>query len=126
VANSNIAPEWQTYFCSIKSVCPWSYNAMQQDNILVVQNAVPEEIATWYHIFRNQHVNHEAFVFCLPDHSDTQLAEISANLEISCPLGEWLWSHPDHEPNSTPVPTIILQDPQRLEQIRRKIGYYDD
>jgi hypothetical protein len=39
---------------------------------------------------------------------------------------EYLWSHNEEGGDSAPVPIIIQQDKEQLEQLRNKIGYTDD
>ena len=117
---------WQEYYASIRSVCPWSYKAYMNDTILVIDYN-PNCFKTWSCLFKG--TKYEAFVYKMP--------EITAeDLETLCDyynetLGdkynsEYLWSHHEEGGDSAPAPILIQQDKAQLKTLRDKIGYTDD
>lgn len=121
----NFTPDWANdYFDKIKGVCPWSFRAMKNDNILFIENGGNKCYGTWSYIYKAS--NKEAFVFIEKDKTPKELDEICEKYEKIYKHVQWLWSHPDEGGDSTPVPTIIIQDKARLQTLREKIGYEED
>jgi len=72
---------------------------------------------------------HEAYVFVFEDKSAEWLESRAELLNKEQNVCEWLWSHPDADSGdntSTPVPVLIQQDRQRLDKLRKQIGYEED
>lgn len=115
--------DWQAYYASIKSVCPWSYKAYMQDRILVWDWA-PTQANTVISIFN--HSNYEALVFTFDTVDSKWLEQYCDNRNLTDERNEWLWSHPEHGGDSTPVPCLICQPRTRLEDLRNRTGYYDE
>lgn len=115
---------WATnYFAKIRGVCPWSYKAHMKDNILFIEGGSEGCYGTWAYVYKAS--KKEAFVFIEKDKSSEELDEICKKYEKIYEHVEWLWSHPDEGGDSTPVPTIIIQDKARLQTLREKVGYED-
>jgi len=114
---------WRQYFTDIKPVCPWAYRAMEQDKILTWQWSA-SQANTVISLFK--YSNYEALVFTCPDKDSKWLeAKCDEQNESQTEL-EWLWSHPEHGGDSTPVPCLILQDAKNLDDLRNRTGYYDE
>lgn len=114
---------WASYFAKIKGVCPWSYRAHMNDNILFVPYS-DNTLNTWANIFYSS--NHEAFVYKCPEKTSDWLNNKCDELNAVHCKSEWLWSHPVEGGDSTPIPVLIQQDRQTLEILREKIGYEDE
>jgi hypothetical protein len=116
--------DWEAYYRDIRDVCPWSYAAFMQDKILVVpysENCFP----TW-RLFLH-YTAFEAVVFSFPDTVTSEYLETKCDaLNEEDAKSEWLWSHPEQEGDSTPVPVLIQQERSKLEKLRQKVGYYDE
>lgn len=102
---------WAAYFESIKCECPWSLGAYKQNKI---------RIQGWHSQILDLGTD-EAIVYTAPKHRPRQLKRITERLNRDYPQYEFLWSHPKHGYNSTPVPVIIQQDQKRLESIRNRL-----
>jgi len=114
---------WAKYFAKIRGVCPYSYKAYMSDNILIVDYS-ENDFKTFAKLYG--HTKHEAFVYKCLGYSSEWLNEKCNVLNVELNHCEWLWSHPEHKGDSTPIPVIIQQDKQRLETLREKTGYYDE
>ena len=124
VANLNSNVTWATnYFASIRGVCPWSYKAHMKDNILFIEGGSDKCFGTYANIYKAS--TKEAFVFIMDKTSD-ELLDICEKYEKKYKHVEWLWSHPEQEGDSTPKPVIIIQDKDRLQQLREKVGYEEN
>jgi hypothetical protein len=113
---------WQEYYAHIKSVCPWSYKAYMNDNILVWENATSNTWQTVSAVFDS--TNFEAIVYRFDNHSPEQLDALVSVMSDRRPNSEFLWSHPDADSgddNSTPVPVIIQQNKEALNDLREKL-----
>ena len=128
VLKGKVAKEvnWSKYFAHIQGVCPWAYNAFMKDNILVWEH--PEEC---FKTIKSLYITsgYEAFVYVFKNSTPKQLELLAEKLNNEQDADEWLWSHPDADSgdgNSTPVPALIQQNRARLEQLREKLGYYDN
>ncbi len=114
---------WAKYFAKIRGVCPWSYQAYMSDKILVVDYS-DTDFKTFAKLFG--HTEHEAFVYKCLGRSSEWLNKKCDHLNVLLNHCEWLWSHPEHEGDSTPIPVIIQQDKENLEKLREKQGYFDE
>ena len=117
--------DWQGYYASIKSVCPWSYKAYMNDNILVI-NYSPGCFKTWSCLFNS--TKYEAFVFKMPQITAEELHTLCDHYNET--LGdkyksEFLWSHNEEGGDSAPVTIIIQQDKAQLETLRESMGYVE-
>lgn len=70
--------------------------------------------------------NYESVMYVCRNHSSQDLDDTCDRLNLTDDFSEWLWSHPEHEGNSTPVPVLIQQPRKILTQLRKKVGYYDE
>lgn len=121
---ADVEVSWATnYFAKIRGVCPWSYKAHMKDNILFIEGGSDKCFGTYANIYKA--TTKEAFVFIMNKTSE-ELDEICQKYEKIYEHVEWLWSHPDEGGDSTPVPTIIIQDKTRLQTLREKVGYEED
>jgi hypothetical protein len=121
---ADVEVSWATnYFAKIRGVCPWSYKAHMKDNILFIEGGSDKCFGTYANIYKA--TTKEAFVFIM-DKTSEELDEICQKYEKIYKHVEWLWSHPDEGGDSTPVPTIIIQDKARLQTLREKVGYEED
>lgn len=100
---------WTEYFQSIQSVCPWSLPAWTNGKIEVVQ---------WKGTITPLN-NYLARVYIV-DLNPRRLKKLANKLEDTSIEDEWLWSHPRYKNYSTPVPVLIQQNRQMLENIRNK------
>lgn len=98
--------DWTEYFSRIKSVCPWSYSAWSKNKI---------EITRW----QGQALplgDLEARVYIV-DTTRRRLKKLAKQLDHGdC---EWLWSEPNYGVYGTPLPVLIQQSRQRLNDIRK-------
>jgi len=121
VASLSSDTSWATnYFAKIKGICPWSYRAHMNDNILFIEGGSDKCFGTWANIYKAS--TKEAFVFIMDKTSD-ELDAICQKYEKKYKHAEWLWSHPEQGEDSTPKPVLILQSKARLQQLREKVGY---
>lgn len=98
---------WNQYFENIRDVCPWSYSAWRKGLINLVEwQGYAYPLGSW-----------KARVY-LTNLSPTQLESIHDKLNDMYEEYEFLWSHPSFIGKSTPMPCIIQQSAQELEQIR--------
>lgn len=100
--------QWEDYFYSIKTVCPWSYSAWKRNKI---------EIVLWQGEALDLN-GLEARVYCL-DRKPRLLKKIEQRLNNEREFEEWLHSHPSFGVNSTPCPVLIQQDRIGLENARK-------
>lgn len=104
--------DWNTYFYSIRSVCPWSWRSWQQGCITIQKyggNILP---LGDYHA--RVYIHHNA--------SARLLKKIHDRLNSEYPEYEFLWSHPIYKHHSTPKPCFIQQDRAVLEGLRDKLN----
>lgn len=112
VAVADVAVNWEEYFNSIRSVCPWSITAWRKQEI---------QITNWHsHILELGSL--QARVYVAPKHNPRQLKKMSDRFNAQRPNEEWLWSHPSYKHHSTPVPVLIQQDRAKLLHIRSKLN----
>ena len=105
---ADVAVDWEEYFYSIKTVCPWSWAAWLKKEI---------HTTNW-----RSHIidlgSYQARLYIAPNHKPRQLKKMCDRFNAEREGEEWLWSHPDFGFNSTPVPVFIQQDRARLERAR--------
>ena len=106
---------WEEYFYSIRKVCPWSWAAWRQGEILIT-NWIPRQQCS---------VIPSGFqaVVHLDNHNPRQLKKISDWYNQKRTEEEWLWSHPKYSKHSTSVPVLIQQDSFMLESARKKVKF---
>ena len=108
MVKSHQSVDWEQYFYSIKRQCPWSYAAWQQGEILVRRLGQPQPLGEYQAIVYVSGLNRR------------KLKKLCAKLNTSKEC-EWLWSHPTYGPYATPLPCLIQQNRQVLDEIRAKI-----
>lgn len=117
---------WQNYFQSIRPVCPWSYKAFMREGIQFF-NYVPSTFNVWRQTFhtRRQHgqPQPEAYVYRAEGYDSEYLENLTEQYNALDDGCEYLWSHPSHGGDSTPIPVIIQQDRETLTDLRLKTGY---
>jgi hypothetical protein len=111
---------WLPYFQSIKNNCPWSLKAYMKEKILFLDWSDTTYL-TWTKLF--QSTKYEAFVFKCNEKSVEWLEAITQNLNDLEDGNEYLWSHPEEGGESTPVPVVICQDEQMLNELREKLDH---
>jgi len=114
---------WAEYFARIRGVCPWSYKAFMNDNILII-NYGEADFITFAKLFG--HSKHETYVYKCIGHTSEWLNAKCDEMNVLFNHCEWLWSHPEYGGDSPDIPIIIQQDKKQLEQLREKTGYYDE
>jgi hypothetical protein len=106
------AKTWAKYFYSIKKVCPWSWEAFQNKQILIIKF---DEVLPLH--------DYQAIVYTFFSEIDIESLDTLAKwCNKTYPECEFLWSHPDHTKggnNQTPVPVIIQQDRKQLAGLRK-------
>ena len=106
---------WNSYFEKIKDVCPWSWQAWQQDKILITQLHTIKPLGEY-----------DAIVYMVEDVDEDSLDEYVQELNEEYDQYEFLWSHPTHTKggkNQTPMAVIIQQDRKVLEDLRKGIKH---
>lgn len=104
---------WCEYFQQIQGVCPWSYSAWKRDAI---------DIVKWQGVILPLDAL-DARVYVHTSASPRLLNKWADKLNTWHPEYEFLWSHPRHAGDSTPVGCIIQQDRNQLENIRTKLKH---
>ena len=92
------------YFESIKEDCPYSAPSYKNGKLLVLDYD-PKLI--------------EEFE-CPSSTSRDSLLTILEDLDDERPNAMWFWSHPDEKHNSTPKPSIIMQNKVNLKRARKE------
>lgn len=103
---------WTEYFASIVSVCPWSKSYWQKQKI---------DMCRW----RGEHKikplgDYVARMWIHPNASPKTLCKIHYRLNIARQNEEWLYSHPYYKKHSTPLPVLIQQDLETLNNARQR------
>lgn len=114
---------WAKYFAKIKGVCPWSFKAYMKETILFIDYS-DVTLYTWSILLDATH--YEAFVYKCPGKTSKWLQAKCDQLNENNTKHEWLWSHPEHGGDSTPIPVLIQQDKNILQQLREQVGYEDE
>ena len=99
--------DWAGYFDSIKKECPWSRQAYNNNKIDIVE----------YQGLIIPLGHFQARVYVVNEDIDV---EALAN-ELDHGVDEWLYSFPGYGPFATPVPVLIQQNRQELNDIRRRL-----
>ena len=101
---------WAEYFKSIKAVCPWSLPAYLNDQIDIVNYK-------GYRLALEPPLKARVYI-C--DLNQRRLKKLATEYENIDKQNEWLWSHPRYLNNSAPVPILIQQNRQYLNEMRTK------
>jgi hypothetical protein len=105
------AVNWNQYFETIRSVCPWSYTAWRRGAIsITVWRGIITPLGSW-----------QAHIYLAPQHNPRQLRKMTERFNREREQEEWLYSHPRFGDYSTPVPCFIQQDRTVLESIRNRL-----
>jgi len=117
---------WQNYFERIRPVCPWSYSAFMREGIHIFEYQ-PNLFNVWRQTFHTRRQNDkpqpEAYVYTAEGYDSEYLENLTEQYNALDDGCEYLWSHPSHEGDSTPIPVIIQQDRDTLTDLRLKTGY---
>ena len=121
---------WLKYYESIRDVCPWSYRSYIMGGIITIPYS-ENTFNSFAKLFDNTKNNHgqatDCFVYVCSGKSLDWLEHMVDTLNEQYPHQEWLYSSPkDDEGNATPVEVLIQQRRSKLEELRDKIGYYDE
>ena len=101
--------DWGKYFLSIQKECPWSIVAWTKGKI---------DIAQWSGKVLDLG-DYRARVYVVKNINKRRLKKIAKLLDQgSC---EWLWSYPGCGSFATPVPVLIQQNRQELNDIRKRL-----
>lgn len=100
--------DWDQYFNSIRSECPWALKAWQQGLIDIVTYTGD--------ILPLGQYQARVYVISAPDET---IEAISHSLNYGS--DEWLFSYPGYGAWATPVGVLIQQDRQRLNQLRKRL-----
>ena len=106
---NHLSVDWYSYFKSIRSQCPWSYQSYVNGGIDIVEyqgKAIPLG-------------KYDARVYVVNAPNETVEA-ICAGLNYGS--DEWLFSYPGYGPFATPVSILIQQDRQRLKTLREQLN----
>lgn len=109
-AAASVAVNWAEYFQSIKESCPWSLAAWRRNQISVQR-------------WQGEPLPLEPFLarVYIVDLNPRRLKKLCARLDRESSQDEWLWSHPRYGGDSTPVPVLIQQNRNKLENIRKTL-----
>lgn len=106
---SHQSVNWLEYFKSIRSECPWSYQAYQAGRIDICEYSGRAEPLGIY----------EARVYIV-NAPEATVEAICAALNYG--EDEWLFSYPGYGPFATPVSVLIQQNRRRLIQLREQLN----
>ena len=102
---------WQEYFASIVSVCPWSKKYWSQQRIDVVE-------------WQDKILELGSYVARVYVHTEADAKELEKMMNLFNEQREdeeWLYSHPQYGGHSTPVGVLIQQDHVLLNSIRSNL-----
>ena len=105
---ADVEVNWNQYFASIVSVCPWSKAYWAKQKI---------DICDWTGELKHLG-DYVARVYKFANASDYKLNKLMKQFNKEREDEEWLYSHPKHGGHSTPVPVLIQQDFALLSKIR--------
>lgn len=105
------AVNWSEHFARIRSVCPWSWQAWQQGEILIVT----------YDQGLRPLAPYKAIVY-VSGRNARQTKKFAKQFTEQDPSCEFLVSDRTYGPMGTPVPVIIQQDLKTLQYLRLKLG----
>jgi len=121
VEKRDLEVNWDQYFQSIRSVCPWSLQSFRQGRIDFVPfswEGIQARDISWKKLTQP---NFDAVVYqTLQNTSIEELDHICELMERS-KYCIYFWSHPDYtkgDHNQAPVPIIIQQDRTQLTKAR--------
>ena len=100
--------DWYAYFKSIRNECPWSYAAYIHGQIAIVQYTGERYPLGTYQA--------RMYTVSAPNETVEALAHALDHGE-----DEWLFSYPGYGDYATPVPVLIQQNRQQLNQLRQKL-----
>ena len=104
-------PLWDEYFSKTQEECPWSTQAWQKGRIAISEwQGSPEKLEPY-----------AARIYTLKG-TRRLIIHLCERLNKIYPEDTWFWSHPDDGHLSTPVPCLIQQNKQHLEDIRNAIS----
>jgi len=103
--------DWSQYFEQIKTVCPWSWRAWQEGQILI----------TKYRKGFRPLAEYQAIIY-ITDRKPRLTKKFAKKLQQAYPRYEFLVSDQSYGPNGTPTSVIIQQDMQILHDLRHKLG----
>lgn len=112
---------WLDYFKSIQTVCPWSLQSYTAGRLLILPynpRTIAENDITW-----NDDICDAVMYTDAPkdiDRLDAEVEDLNQIEESDC---IYFWSHPEHTKGGgfqTPIPVIIQQSKNNLEQIRKQ------
>jgi hypothetical protein len=103
--------DWYHYFKSIRQQCPWSYQAYVHCEI---------DITEWTGTAKPLGQCQARVYVC--DINDKDLELLAEQLDSADSIDEWLFSYPGYGEYATPVPVLIQQQRQRLEQLRSQLN----
>lgn len=101
--------DWAAYFQHIKTECPWSWAAWRKNQIWIGTRGDLVQPLDQY----------QARMYIIKDITPRQLKKLAQKLDREDSNCEWLWSHPRYRNYSTPVPVLIQQNRQHLNQLRQ-------
>jgi len=104
--------DWNEYFVSIKSVCPWSGAYWRRQKIQVTPWRGSKMVQELGDYVARIHIHTHA--------SGRQLCNLHRTMNIQRPHEEWLYSHPQYKGHSTPVPVLIQQNLEILTKAREQ------
>ncbi len=110
-ARSHQSVDWLAYYRSIARECPWSLRAYQQGLI---------DLQTWHTADAIPPLSQfHARVWLMP-YPNSVIEAMALELDQQDLVHEWLFSYPGYGLYATPVPVLIQQNRQQLNQIRDK------
>jgi hypothetical protein len=108
VVKNHQSVDWDQYFTSIRSECPWALKAWQQGLIDIVTYTGDILPLGPYH----------ARVYMVNAPTETVEA-LCQGLDYGSDA--WLFSYPGYGQWATPMPVLIQQDREKLESLRLKL-----
>lgn len=101
--------DWQQYFSSIKTQCPWSLPAF-----------VKGEIDIQHYQGHIQALGNYRARMYLMDCDTGSLEALAESLDSEDTEYEWFFSYPGYGRYASPVPVLIQQSRAELDQLRRQ------
>ena len=106
------AVDWTAYFDHIKGQCPWSWGAWRKNQIWIgTRGDLVQPLESY-----------QARMYVIKNITPRRLKKLANRLDSIDSEHEWLWSHPRYKKYSTPVPVLIQQNRQYLNQLRRGLS----
>lgn len=108
MVKSHQSVNWYDYFKSIRTECPWSYQAYLRGQIeIVAWEGRVEPLGTWL-----------ARMYVI-EASDQEVEALAESLDHG--EDEWLYSYPGYGEYATPVSVLIQQNRATLASLRQKL-----